>query len=165
MVNLHILILKGKIMLKLVRILIILVLLTSAVQAKSWTVSVMGNSDSLEGRVGYLIDPNTEVGILSAWFTTDDTPQCWGAYGIRQFSEIQIPNPIDTDWLPATFDVTPYVGLETGLNFNNRGTFCNPLAGVRLGPLVAEYKYIISDNQLDTINGNQEISLGLIYKF
>lgn len=152
---------------KSIRMLVVTVvlLMVNVASAKNWVVSVLGNSDSLEGRVGYLIDPNTEVGMLSAWFTYDDTPQCWGAYGIRQFSQIQIPNPINADWLPATFDVIPYVGLETGLNFNNRGTFCDPLAGIRLGPLVVEYKYILADNQLNTINNNQEVSLGLIYKF
>jgi hypothetical protein len=149
---------------KLIAIAVIL-LMAGIVQAKDWIVSLAGNDNSLTGRIGYKVAEPTEIGMEIAWLKLDDAPMVFGAYGLYKFADVNVPNPIDIDWLPDNFTGTPYVGVETGLNLNNKGTFVSPLAGFRLGNLFCEYKYVIAGNDLEDVDNTQELAIGILFEF
>lgn len=151
---------------KLVRILIVAVILLTAgmVQAKDWVATLLGEGDTLMARFGYNVTDKIETG-LETVLLADNVPTAYGAYGIMKFDAINIPNPIPLDFLPKEWLATPYAGVQVGMDFGNKGTFCGFIAGFKVGPMIVEYDYLGAGYQLQNANNSSKIVLGLKWEF
>lgn len=127
---------------KIIVVMFVLLMAVSA-YAKDLNCWVLGDDSSITARLGYSIDPNIEVGVSANWFAVDDAPQVFGAYGLYKWADmVTIDNPIPLDFLPKELHGTPYLGIQAGLNLNNKGTFVGPVAGIIIEKvLVIEYQY------------------------
>ena len=75
------------------------------------TVSVWDDRDDAIGvRVGYDMN-DVEIGLSVLHWPEIDNSEVFGAYGLYKFPDmVEIPNPINADFLPDVLMGTPYIG-------------------------------------------------------
>ena len=66
--------------------------------------------DGIGGRVGYVME-NTEAGVSIMHWPNSKNAEVFGVYGLYKFPDmVEIPNPINVEFLPKTLMGTPYLG-------------------------------------------------------
>jgi len=156
--------------------LLIVLLVAANCQASDMTVWFYGEDDLIGARVGYMVDDNVEVGILSQWYPQDEAPNILGAFGCYHFDDpVEITNPLPVDWLPETFVAKPYIGAQVSIDFRKligeldgqRRSMVGPIAGVIVQEiLVLEYSYSAFGDALDKVlDDNHKFSVGLRMPF
>jgi len=88
-----------------------------------------------------LKDKNAEAGVAVDWrmFSEGDTDAdkqsnlAVGPYAVYHFPDVlDINNPIDVPWLPASLAGEPFLGLSYLVDTDGRGSSVNPFVGIRL---------------------------------
>ncbi len=137
---------------KLIIVLAMLLFCTQA-YAADFAVWVWGD-EATSVRLGYLIDPNTEVGMSASWWNDETEPQVIGLFGIRYLPEVlQIPNPIVLDWLPETLKGRPYLGARIERSLRVDTTIFSPLAGIDIDPFFIEHRFNTFGSMSTTVIG------------
>ena len=111
---------------------LVLVLCLQGCSGNANDVTVWASGDEATSiRLGYFVEENTEIGISSTWWDSDDAdPKVVGLYGLRYGPElIRLANPIVLDWLPETISGCPYIGAKLDRNLNLRTTSLSPVFG------------------------------------
>ena len=161
---------------KYVMMLIVVLLVAGTTQANDLSVWLLGEDDLVGARIGYMVDDNVEVGVLSQWYPQDEAPNILGAFGVYHFDEpVEIKNPIPLEWLPETFLAKPYIGAQVSIDFRKligetdgmRRSMVGPIAGIVVQEvLVIEYSYSAFGDGLDKVlDDNHQISIGLRIPF
>ena len=127
---------------KKVLLVVVMLLLCTQTYAKDLSVWVWGEDVGV--RVGYNIDPNTELGLSASWLSGSDDPETIGFFGIRHLPEIiSIPNPLgDLEWLPATLSGHPYFGAKLERSLEEKENIFSLLAGVAINPFFIETSFL-----------------------
>jgi len=156
---------------------IVLVLLLSALcRADGLNVWLYGDTDIISNRAERILaarlgcrfgqDEAWELGLTSVWYPSNElkVPQTWTAYGLWSgLPEIDVPNPIKLDWLPATIKAKPYLGGQVGLDFRNNGVVTGPIAGLVIEKIIViEYQWQRFTERLsDELDNEHKVIFGL----
>jgi len=148
---------------KLIAVVVLVLFLCIPVQADiySW---VWGDSDAIGARVGTDISKDIEVGLSALWWPDREMPEIWGVYAIYHLPDIlQIPNPIDVDFLPEIISGKPYVGGKLDIDFEIDKGSVSPIVGIVFNKvLFFEYQFESFDR---VILGESKIVFGLRFEF
>lgn len=120
--------------------------------------------DVLFGRIGYMVDPNIELGGLCIGNPPLERTS-GGFYGFYHFPTLlNVDNPIPLDFLPDKLTGTPYGGVQVDFEFTNRKLRITPVGGLLINKFIfVEYwpdlpaEFRVSNEDL--------IMLGLNYRF
>lgn len=126
---------------------VVLLLFCTQAYARDFGVWLWGG-EGTNVRLGYFVDPNTEVGASVAMWDSDDEPQKIGMYLFRHLPNlIEVPNPIPMPWLPETLVGSPYFGAKLERDVLVNMTIFSPVAGIAIDPFFIEYRFRSFDGE------------------
>jgi hypothetical protein len=89
-----------------------------------------------------------------------------GGYGMLHYTGelVDVPNPIDVDWLPDTLIGSPFIGFLYMFSLDTSARIMAPIGGARIfDALTIYYKYSFTEGE--PIPDNGSIGLSLEFKF
>ena len=119
---------------------------------------MLGESDVVEGRVGYCPSPNTEAGVSGLYASDGSQTGAVGVYGLVRYPDpIKIPNPLAAMGGPAEFDAVGYAGVTYTFDIDDtRGG-----TGWFAGGIIEDLLVIEVEDRSDRLAEDQRVMMGV----